>query len=232
MNLSYVQKGEGRELLMLHGYLASKESFYPEIEYFSRFYRVTAPDFPGMGGADALTEPYSVDDYADWTERFLDACGIREPLVIAHSFGGRITLKLLARGRVKAAVLVGCAGIVRHGLKYRIKVGTYKVMKRIAPRAVKNSGSAEYRTLSPVMRESFKKIVGEDLRGTAEQITRPVLFINGDCDAETPLKNVQLLHKAVKGSRLVVLHGAGHFAYLDDPLGFRLAAEDFLHDHD
>ncbi len=232
MNLSYVQKGEGRDLLMLHGYLASKESFYHEIEYFSKYYRVTAPDFLGMGGADALTEPYSVGDYADWTQDAMAALGVRNPLVIAHSFGGRVAIKLLARGRVDRAVLVGCAGVVRHGPKYRIKVGAYKAIKKIAPRLAANWGSADYRGLSPVMRESFKKIVGEDLRGEAGRIARPVLFVNGDRDRETPLKNVTLLCRAVKGSRLVVLHGAGHFAYLDDPLGFRLAAEDFFHDHD
>ncbi len=232
MNLSYVQEGSGRDLMMLHGYLACKESFAPEIAYFSKRFRVTAPDFPGMGGADALTEPFSVGDYADWTERMMEELNVRKPLVIAHSFGGRVAIKLLARGRVEGAVLVGCAGIVRHGLSYKVRVGTYKILKRISPRLVKNSGSADYRRLSPVMRESFKKIVGEDLRGEAATIARPVLFINGDRDRETPLKNVRLLHRAVPGSRLVVLHGAGHFAYLDDPLGFRLAAEDFFHDLD
>lgn len=60
MKLSYLQKGCGKDLLMLHGYLATKESFYPQIEYFSRFYRVTALDFLGFGNSGELTEPYSV----------------------------------------------------------------------------------------------------------------------------------------------------------------------------
>ena len=207
MNLSYVQAGSGRDLLMLH-------------------------DFAGMGGAEALTEPFSVDDYADWTERAMGELGVREPLVIAHSFGGRVAIKLLARGRIPCAVLVGCAGIVRHGVRYKLRVGAYRLAKKLSPRRAEKFGSADYRGLSPVMRESFKKIVNEDLRKDARSIGRPVLFVCGDRDRETPIKNVRLLHEAVKGSRLVVLHGAGHFAYLDDPLGFRLAAEDFFHDHD
>ena len=39
MNISYIRMGEGKDLVFLHGYLASKESFYPQISYFSRFFR-------------------------------------------------------------------------------------------------------------------------------------------------------------------------------------------------
>ena len=214
---------------MLHGYLASKESFYPQINYFSQFYRVTALDFPGMGGADALEWAYSVDDYTDWTTRALAELGIKNPYLMAHSFGGRVSIKLLARGLAERAVLCGCAGIVpRRGMKYKLRVGTYKFVKKIAPKyAEAHFGSEDYKKLSPVMRESFKKIVNEDLREEAKRIVRPVLFVNGENDGETPVAQAEILHSCVKGSELLVLKGCGHFAHLDDPLAFQLAAEEF-----
>ena len=64
----------------------------------------------------------------------------------------------------------------------------------------------------------------------AGRIARPVLFLYGDRDRETPLASGELLHAAVRGSELKVLPGCGHFAFLDDPLAFRLAAEEFYHD--
>ena len=215
---------------MLHGYLSSKESFLPQIEYFSQFYRVTAPDFPGMGGANELGCPFSVGDYADWTERFLSEQGIVNPLVIAHSFGGRVAIKLLARGRVDRAVLTGCAGIVKkRTLRYRMRVRAYRIVKKIAPRyAEKHFGSAEYRSLPPVMRESYKKIVNEDLREEAKTITRPVLFVCGSEDRETPLASAQIYHACVKNSRLLVLKRCGHFAHIENPLAFNAAAEEFF----
>ena len=215
---------------MLHGYLSNKESFAPQIEYFSKFYRVTAPDFPGMGGANALGCPFSVSDYADWTERFLEEQGIKNPLVIAHSFGGRVAVKLLARGRVDKAVLTGCAGIVRkRTLRYKMKVRAYRIVKKLAPKyAEKHFGSAEYRTLSPVMRESYKKIVNEDLREEAKTIERPVLFVCGTEDRETPLSSAQIYHACVKDSRLLVLEKCGHFAHIENPLAFNAAAEEFF----
>lgn len=231
MKLSYLRKGEGRDLVFLHGYLASKESFYPQVAYFSRNFRVTALDFPGMGQAEPLSAPWSVGDYADWTARALGELGVERAYVVAHSFGGRVAVKLLSRGYpFERAVLVGCAGIVpKRGWKYKLRVKTYKLVKRCAPRyAERHFGSADYRLLSPVMRESFKKIVNEDLRRDAEKIARPVLFVNGSRDTETPVSSAEIYVSHVRGSSLFVMEGCGHFAHLDDPLSFDLAAEEFF----
>lgn len=231
MRLSYLQKGEGKDLVMLHGYLSSKESFYPQINYFSKFYRVTALDFPGFGGADEIPYAYSVSDYADWTGEALCALGIGNPRVIAHSFGGRVAVKCLSRGGAfERAVLCGCAGIVpKRTFRYKARVKAYRVIKKFAPRyAERRFGSAEYRSLSPLMRESYKKIVNEDLREDAKKISRPVLFINGEKDGETPPSSAEIYAACVRGSRTLVLKGCGHFAHLDDPLAFNLAAEEFF----
>ena len=122
---SVIRCGRGKDLIFLHGYLSSKESFYPQIEYFSKFYRVTAFDFPGFGEAEPLERPFSVGDYADWTENFLEKEGIENPFVIAHSFGGRVAVKCLSRKNLfDRAVLCGCAGIIpKRTLKYRVRVG-------------------------------------------------------------------------------------------------------------
>lgn len=233
MNISVLRKGAGRDLVFLHGYLATKESFYPQIEYFSRFYRVTAFDFPGFGKSDPIPAAWSVGDYADWTGEFLKAEGIEFPLVIAHSFGGRVAVKCLSREDMfDRAVLCGCAGIVeRRTFSYRAHVRMYRFVRKIAPRfAESHFGSAEYRTLSPLMRESYKKIVNEDLREDAKKIARPVLFVTGEKDTAAPVSSAKIYNACVKGSGLKIMEGCGHFAHLDDPLAFNLAAEEFFND--
>ena len=227
-----MQQGEGKDLVFLHGYLSSKESFYPQINYFSRHFRVTAPDLPGFGGSELIPAAWSVGEYADWLEGFLKERGIVFPCVIAHSFGGRVALKCLARGLIDRAVLTGCAGIVKkRTLSYHIRVKSYRLVRKFAPRfAEAKFGSAEYRSLSPLMRESYKKIVNEDLREEAKRIARPVLYLNGERDRETPLSSVRILHECTAGSQLAVLKGCGHFAHLEEPLLFDLAAEEFLND--
>lgn len=232
MKISLLQKGEGKDLVFFHGYLSCKESFLPQIEYFSKFYRVTAFDFPGFGKSEQLSAAWSVGDYADWTKEFLELQNISEPFVIAHSFGGRVAVKCLSREPLfSAAVLCGCAGIrPKRTLSYRMRVGTYRLVRKVAPNyAERHFGSKEYRSLSPIQKESYKKIVNEDLRGDAEKITRPVLFINGEKDGETPVSSAKIYCSCVKDSRLLVLENCGHFAHLDDPLAFNLAAEEFFH---
>lgn len=231
MKLCYEQRGEGRDLLFLHGYLACKETFAPQIAYFSRHFRVTALDFPGFGGAEPLPAAWSVGDYADWTQNALDALGISKPLVVAHSFGGRVAVKCLSRGDVfERAVLTGCAGIVeRRTLSYHVRVRAYRFVRAFAPKfAARRFGSREYRTLPPLMRESYKKIVNEDLRSDAERIRVPVLFIHGTKDVAVPPASVAVYLRAIRGSRVFWMEDCGHFAFLENPLAFNAAAEEFF----
>lgn len=231
MNISYIRMGEGKDLVFLHGYLASKESFYPQISYFSRFFRVTALDFPGFGEAEPVPAAWSVSDYADWTQEALGALGIGFPHVVAHSFGGRVAVKCLSRADTfDRAVLTGCAGIVpKRTLGYRLRVKAYRAVRTVAPRyAERHFGSAEYRQLPPLMRESYKKIVNEDLRGDAKQIARPVLFVNGTRDRAVPPDSVRVYLSCVPESKVFWMEDCGHFAHLENPLAFNAAAEEFL----
>lgn len=225
----YLQKGEGVDLVFLHGYLAGKESFFPQIEYFSKRCRVTALDFPGFHG-DELPYPYTVDDYCDDVIKRLTALNVKDAYVIAHSFGGRVAIKCLARGIFRGGVLCGCAGIVKkRTMAYRMKVGAYRLCKRLFPSfAERHFGSKEYRSLSPVLRESYKLVVNEDLRETAKRIQRPVLFVTGERDKDTPVSSAKIYQSCVKGSKLLVMRDCGHFAHLDDPLAFNVAVEEFL----
>ncbi|NJL34439.1 MAG: alpha/beta hydrolase [Chloroflexaceae bacterium] len=54
----------------------------------------------------------------------------------------------------------------------------------------------------------------------------PTLLIWGDQDTDTPLTQAQVLESLIPDSGLVVLHGAGHFAYLEQlPRFVRILAE-------
>ena len=219
--------------MLLHGYLSSKEAFFHQIEYFSRFYRVTAFDFLGFGHTVPLTKPFSVGDYAAWTTETLRALGVRKPHVIAHSFGCRVAVKMAAENgdAFEKILLTGAAGVVlKRSLAYHCKVRAYRLVRRFAPQyAEKKFGSAEYRTLSPIMKESYKKIVNEDLRACARCIKNEVLIVQGDRDTVTPMKEARAYLDCFARGRLRVM-GGGHFAFVDDPVAFNLIAEEFLYD--
>ena len=118
--MSAVVCGEGEPLLMLHGFLSSKESFLRQIRFFSRFYKVIAVDLAGFGENGDLKKPYSLDTYVEEIINLIGFFG-GKAIVMGHSFGGRIAIKLASEHpeKVKALVLVDSAGLKpRRGIKY------------------------------------------------------------------------------------------------------------------
>ncbi len=230
--MAYVQKGKGKHLLLLHGYLSSKEAFAAQIEYFSKFFRVTAIDFIGFGNSTSLTMPFSVGEYAKWLQAVMEQLKLQKPHVIAHSFGCRVAVKAASENAdlFDKIVLTGPAGIiVNRGFKYKCKVRVYRLVKRFFPRfAERRFGSKEYRSLSPIMKESYKKIVNEDLRGCAQKVKNQVLIVQGESDEVTTLKEAKVYESAFENGKLVKMQG-GHFAFAERPLVFNLAVEEFLY---
>lgn len=218
--------------MLLHGYLSSKEAFAAQIEYFSKFFRVTAIDFIGFGHTMALTNAFSVGDYAQWLQGVMAKLRLRKPHVIAHSFGCRVAVKAASENAdlFDKIVLAGPAGIiVNRGIKYQCKVWLYRMVKRVFPRfAQRRFGSKEYRSLSPIMKESYKKIVNEDLRICAQKVKNQVLIVQGESDGVTTLKEAQIYQNAFENSQLVKMPG-GHFAFAERPLVFNLTVEEFLY---
>lgn len=213
--------------------MSSKEAFAPQIEYFSKFYRVTAIDFLGFGKSRGLETPFSVGDYAAWLNEVTFSLRLRKPSVVAHSFGCRVAIKAAAQDDAlfDKLILTGAAGVIlRRGLRYKLKVGAYRWVKKVAPAfAERKFGSAEYRTLSPLMKESYKKIVNEDLRSCAARVKNPVLIIQGKQDVVTPLQEAQAYLESFPSATLRMIEG-GHFAFVERPLAFNLITEEFLYE--
>jgi pimeloyl-ACP methyl ester carboxylesterase len=218
--------------LLLHGYLSSKEAFAAQIGYFSKFYKVTAIDFLGFGQSASLYSPFSVEDYARHTEKIMKELALEKPHVIAHSFGCRVAVKLasLEKDIFDKIVLTGPAGIILpRSWKYSWKVKTYRFVKKIAPRfAEKRFGSKEYRTLSNVMKESYKKIVNEDLREDAKGVKNPVLIVEGERDFVTTEQEARIYLHSFPNAVMKRIEG-GHFAFAEFPIAFNLMVEEFLY---
>jgi pimeloyl-ACP methyl ester carboxylesterase len=224
--------GQGQDILFLHGYLSRKESFYYQIKFFSREYRVTAPDILGFGASSKIDSAMSVGDYAEWLEKFIEASGIKCPIIVAHSFVARVAIKYLSTHPqgAKKLVLCGGAGIVKpRSSRYIWRVKLYRITKKFFPKfAEKRFGSREYKTLSPIMRESYKKIVNEDLRICAQKIVCPTLLVYGKNDTATPAdEEGKIFNNAIRQSTLVLMEG-DHFCFCKHPQSFNELVDNFL----
>lgn len=217
---------------MLHGYLSKKESFYYQIKFLSESFKVTAPDFPFFGGSEGDDRAWSVGDYAEWLKKFIVRTGLKKPHIIAHSFGARVAIKLLAENgdMCDKLVITGGAGLVKpRSSQYMRRVKTYRRIKKIFPRyAERHFGSKEYRSLSPIMRESYKLIVNEDLKSCAAKICNPAYLLYGANDTVTPpSEEGAVFNSLIRGSRLEIMDGT-HFCFSEHPEIFNLKIKSFL----
>lgn len=211
-------------MLLLHGYGSKKESFYYQIKFLSDYYKVTAPDFPFFGKSEGDDAAWSVGDYAAWLKNFISRADLSSPYIVAHSFGARVAFKLFSEeiGLCKKLVITGGAGIVKpRSLEYIRRVKRYRRVKKLFPRyAEKRFGSAEYRALSPLMRESYKKIVNEDLSACAKRIKCETLLVYGKDDTVTPpSEEGKIFNSLIEGSRLEIIEGS-HFCFSEHPETF------------
>jgi pimeloyl-ACP methyl ester carboxylesterase len=239
--------GEGPVLLMLHGWGASAALVWPLASLLAaRGLRVIVPDLPGFGETAPPSEAWGVTDYAKFMVALADHFGLDRFHLFGHSFGGRIGLVMGAHypGRIKSLVLVDAAG-VRPALPAPVRLrqsvyrSTRSLLRSLALNTLadhliewyaKRYGSPDYQQTSGSMRETFVRVVNEDLLATASEIPVPVLLIWGELDTDTPLAQGKRLEAAIPDAGLVVLEGAGHYSYLEQPQRTALILAAFILD--
>lgn len=236
--MNYITLGRKKNpaIIFLHGWGGSIASWgdLPKKLSGVGFYCVVI-DFTGFGLSAKPTKVYGISDYALEVENLLNELKIKKTNIIAHSFGGRVAIKLASEtNMVSKLVLVDSAGLKpKQSLIVKLKIMRYKHLKKkavkgkIETRALEKFGSADYKALSAIEKECFKKIVNEDLSGFAKNIKISTLIVWGKKDKDTPLYMARHLHKLIRGSRLVILD-AGHFSYLDEPYEFTSEVYEFL----
>lgn len=218
-------------ILFLHGWGVSSQLMLPIAERMRAFgFRAIVPDFPGFGASEAPLTAWSVHDYAKWVLSLLDTLQVERAHVFAHSFGGRISLILGSQfaHRIDKIALTGAAGVpsrkspisqarltlyksARDGLK---KIGAGRVAARLSHWYNGRYASSDYHAASGVMRETFLKVLNEDLRPAAASVSRPTLLFWGDQDQETPLWQGKVLENLIPDSGLIVYENADHYGYL------------------
>ncbi|GHV53493.1 alpha/beta hydrolase [Synergistales bacterium] len=233
LTVNYFDSGSGEAVVFLHGWGCSFSIFEPFLNILKSHRRVVALDLPGFGESGEPPHGWSLDEYADFTEGFLSRVGVKSAVMIGHSFGGRIIIKLASRKerrvKITKAVLIGSAGVrPPRTLKKRARAAFYKLGRRVLSagfikrrfpdlleRWRLRTASADYRNASPIMRESLVKVVNEDLTPLLPSVPCPTLLIWGGGDTATPLSDGKTMERLIPDAGLVVYGGAGHYSFLE-----------------
>ena len=146
IKINYQQFGTGKDLVFLHGWGQNIEMMKPIGDHFSEKYRITILDFPGFGESEEPKEAWSIDDYVDVVKELMKKLGIKKPIVIGHSFGGRVAIKYVANNESSKLILFGSPCIrtkevMTRKVKVLKKLKTLPGMNQIGEKMKKYIGS-------------------------------------------------------------------------------------------
>ena len=219
ININYCQYGDGKDVVLLHGWGQNIEMMAPLGNLLRENHRVTIVDLPGFGLSEEPDYAYSVYDYVDLLEELFRELKIKKPSLIGHSFGGRLSIIYASKNDVDRVVLFG-SPCVRHEHK-SFKQSIFKALKKvkilspISEFMKKFVGSPDYKNAKGVMRDILVKTVNEDLSKCAKKITVPTLLIWGENDEAVPLNEARELENLLEDGALIVLPGT-HYCYLEN----------------
>lgn len=219
-------------VLALHGWGRSRSDF-------GRILRegdAIALDLPGFGASPVPDRAGGAAAYAQWVAPILAEFD-QPPVVVGHSFGGRVAVALAGENEVAGLVLVGVPLLPRPGPRRRPPLA-YRVVRSarrfgLIPESVLESarhryGSDDYRAATGVMREVLVTVVNESYREELAALRCPVRMVWGSEDHEVPVDVARIALELVADGALDVVEGAGHNVHLSHPERITAAIEEFL----
>ncbi|MBQ6323440.1 MAG: alpha/beta hydrolase [Bacilli bacterium] len=220
IDINYIQYGEGKDILLLHGWGQNIAMMRPIGDNFCDRFRITILDLPGFGESDEPNEAWDIEKYSIMLEKFIEEVGIKKPIIMGHSFGGRVAIRYSARNPIEKLVLFGspCIRIEEElplTVKFLKKLKTLPGLDKFGEFMKNYIGSRDYKAASPVMRETLVNVVNEDLSKFAREIEEPTLLIWGENDTEAPVHDAKELEKIMIDAGLIILPGT-HYAYLEN----------------
>lgn len=242
---NYKISGGGKPLLILHGWGGSSNSWDKIREILSKKgYRVVSPDFPGFGKSQNPDFPWNLDDYVEWATGMIKYAELENFVLIGHSFGGRVAIKIAARypDMVRRLILCSPAGVkmkptVFSSLMLLLsELGNYFLSSKYL-QVVKDFlrgmiyfliKNRDYVKADGLMKEVMKKVLKEDLFFYLSRIEAKTLIVWGEIDKIVRIKYAKIFKENIKDSQLVVLPKIGHSPHLEEPQKLAQIIEDFL----
>lgn len=220
--LNYVQYGnkEGKDIVLLHGWGQNIEMMDPVGRRLQDDFRITIIDFPGFGKSSEPKEAYTIFDYYELLDEFLNKLNIKNPILIGHSFGGRVAMIYAGLKKTTRLILFG-APFRRSNKKADMKLKLLRLMKKVPVIkhlegfAKKRMGSRDYRSATPVMRQILVNVVNDDLSEYLPKIKASTILIWGSNDTEVPVDEAKIIESNIRDCGLIIYEGCTHYAYLE-----------------
>jgi pimeloyl-ACP methyl ester carboxylesterase len=243
--------GSGFPLVFLHAFPLNRTMWEPQIGALVAECRCIAIDFRGFGDSRAAP-PFTVDRYADDVVAVLDALQVERAVVVGLSLGGYVAFAMWRRHRARIRGLVlsdtrAAADSEEVVARRRALIDTAKTQGSTAVANMQIAGlmGKSTRDKRPDIYDAIHRMMAQtgvdgivggleamiarpDSTATLATIDVPTLVVVGDEDVLTPPKEARRIHDGIAGSRIEVLHGAGHLANVERPAAFNTVVSEFV----
>lgn len=236
----YIDQGEGKILILLHGLLGSLSNWQTTIDHFQKTHRVVIPILP------IFTLPIKaarLDSLVSYLENFVNWIHGENVTIIGNSLGGHVGLvyALKHSDKVKSLILTGSSGLFENtmGGSYP-KRGNYQYIKEKTeytfynPRSATKelvddvfevvNNSAKCRRLIMFARSAQK----QNLRQQLPNLKVPTLLVWGLNDTITPAAVAHEFDNLIPNTELQFLDQCSHVPMMEHPTKFNIIVENFL----
>ncbi|MFJ3307270.1 alpha/beta fold hydrolase [Streptomyces sp. NPDC086549] len=253
ITVAYDDEGAGgTPLVLVHGHPFDRTMWAPQLAEFAAGRRVIVPDLRGYGGSEVIPGITPLETFARDVAALLDRLGVKEALIGGLSMGGQIVMEFQRLFPERVTGLILCdtfpGAETEEGKRARDTMAVRLLAegmagyadevldKMIAPHNVTGLPAVAAHVLG-MMRGTSPEGAAAALRGRAQRpdygavlagVRVPTLIVVGSDDEYTPVPEAEAMHRAVPGSRLAVIEGAGHLPNLERPAEFNDILRRFL----
>lgn len=184
-------------------------------------------DLPGFGKSPLTKEVMDMDDYANEVKKMIKDRKIENPILIGHSFGGKIATKIAIEdpSLISGIVLIAASGIkpdnenkkniFKNISRFGKKIFSLPVLKSIYKPVRKFYyyyivRERDYFNAGEKLAKTFEKVNSEFYGDLLGLIDIPTLIIWGELDSITPLWMGKEYSEKIKRAKLEVVEGVGH----------------------
>lgn len=217
-------------VVLVHGLAMSGRYMVPTLLRLAPWYRVYAPDLPGLGKSDRPARRLGLSEQADALAGWMDGVGLDRAALLGNSLGCQVIVRFAIRHpeRLTKAVLVAptIEPRARSPLRqaWRLLLDAPRESPSMIPIAVREYLRAGPRHTWNTLEEAIQAHVEERLPG----VRVPTLVVRGERDPIVPQPWAEAVARLLPRGRLVVIPGAPHAVNYSAPEALVRVVRPFL----
>ncbi|MFY9609092.1 MAG: alpha/beta fold hydrolase [Blastocatellia bacterium] len=252
INIDCRDEGEGLPVILIHAFPLNQTMWDDQMAALRKVCRAITLDLRGFGRSGFADSPHSIEQMASDVRGLMKALGIDRAVLVGLSMGGYISFAFYRNYPecVRALVLADTRATsdTAEARDRRIKSaekaereGSAAIADDVVPMLL---GRSTLSTRSDLIERTRELIEANSPVGIAAAqramasrrdstdllaaMNIPVLVIVGSEDSLTPPAEAEMMNRAIRGSRLRVIEGAGHLSNLEQPRQFDAAVSEFI----